>query len=149
MGEIESSSQKIGKIIGEIEDIAFQTNLLVLNAGVEAARAGGRGRGFAVVASEVRELAQRSSRAAHEINDLIASSERQVKLGVELVDRAGEALSGVTCEGDFCEHDSGGSFDALPVLALGRPSGHAVANRDAVQRAIRDPLPDRGHIFGG
>ncbi|TNE66372.1 MAG: methyl-accepting chemotaxis protein, partial [Rhodobacteraceae bacterium] len=55
----------------------------------------GGGRGFAVVASEVRELAQCSSRAAHEINDLIASSERQVKQGVELVDRAGEALRSI------------------------------------------------------
>ncbi|NIY78630.1 HAMP domain-containing protein [Celeribacter sp. HF31] len=92
MSEIEASSSKIGKIIDVIDDIAFQTNLLALNAGVEAARAGEAGRGFAVVASEVRELAQRSSRAAHEINDLISSSEAQVKHGVALVDRAGDAL---------------------------------------------------------
>ncbi|WP_394707367.1 methyl-accepting chemotaxis protein [uncultured Celeribacter sp.] len=92
MSEIEESSKKISKIIDVIDDIAFQTNLLALNAGVEAARAGDAGRGFAVVASEVRELAQRSSNAAHEINDLISSSEAQVKHGVALVDRAGDAL---------------------------------------------------------
>ena len=92
MSEIEGSAGKIAKIIDVIEDIAFQTNLLALNAGVEAARAGEAGRGFAVVASEVRALAQRSSDAAREINDLISSSGVQVQRGVELVDRAGKAL---------------------------------------------------------
>ncbi|WP_300519433.1 methyl-accepting chemotaxis protein [Aliiroseovarius sp.] len=95
MGEIESSSKQISKITGVIDDIAFQTNLLALNAGVEAARAGEAGRGFAVVASEVRALAQRSSDAAREINDLISASGGQVKRGVELVDQAGAALAGI------------------------------------------------------
>jgi len=64
MGGIEKSSQQIGQIIGVIDEIAFKTNLLALNAGVVAARAGDAGRGFAVVASEVRALAQRSAEAA-------------------------------------------------------------------------------------
>jgi len=92
MGEIQSSSSQISRIISVIDDIAFQTNLLALNAGVEAARAGEAGRGFAVVASEVRALAQRSSDAAREINDLISASGQHVKRGVDLVGRAGEAL---------------------------------------------------------
>ncbi len=95
MGEIESSSLQISKITSVIDDIAFQTNLLALNAGVEAARAGEAGRGFAVVASEVRALAQRSSEAAREINGLITQSSDQVKRGVDLVDRAGNALRGI------------------------------------------------------
>lgn len=95
MGEIENSSQQISKITGVIDDIAFQTNLLALNAGVEAARAGEAGRGFAVVASEVRALAQRSSDAAREINELISASGTQVKRGVQLVDQAGAALAGI------------------------------------------------------
>uniref|UniRef100_UPI0026381C7A methyl-accepting chemotaxis protein n=1 Tax=uncultured Aliiroseovarius sp. TaxID=1658783 RepID=UPI0026381C7A len=95
MGEIETSSRQISKITGVIDDIAFQTNLLALNAGVEAARAGDAGRGFAVVASEVRALAQRSSDAAREINDLISASGGHVTRGVELVDQAGAALSGI------------------------------------------------------
>ncbi|MFN0115745.1 MAG: methyl-accepting chemotaxis protein, partial [Paracoccaceae bacterium] len=95
MAEISSSSEKISKIIGVIDDIAFQTNLLALNAGVEAARAGEAGRGFAVVASEVRALAQRSSDAAREINDLISASSTQVRRGVGLVGQAGDALKGI------------------------------------------------------
>ena len=93
MEMIEGSSKAISNIIGVIDDIAFQTNLLALNAGVEAARAGDAGRGFAVVASEVRALAQRSSEAAKEINDLITSSGQQVQRGVSLVHQAGTALT--------------------------------------------------------
>jgi methyl-accepting chemotaxis protein len=93
MGEIQTSSGQISRIISVIDDIAFQTNLLALNAGVEAARAGEAGRGFAVVASEVRALAQRSSDAAREINDLISESGKHVSRGVDLVGQSGEALN--------------------------------------------------------
>ena len=92
MGKIESSSSEIGNIIGVIDEIAFQTNLLALNAGVEAARAGDAGKGFAVVAQEVRELAQRSAKAAKEIKDLINASNEHVKRGVNLVGETGKAL---------------------------------------------------------
>ncbi len=96
MTDIEKSSAQVAQIIGLIEEIAFQTNLLALNAGVEAARAGDAGRGFAVVASEVRALAQRASDAAMEIKSLIQKSTTQVKLGVDLVTRAGDALSAIS-----------------------------------------------------
>ncbi|WP_192964966.1 methyl-accepting chemotaxis protein [Phycobacter azelaicus] len=95
MTEIEQSSTHIAQIISVIDDIAFQTNLLALNAGVEAARAGEAGRGFAVVASEVRALAQRSSDAAMEIKTLISDSSRQVERGVDLVGKAGDALTNI------------------------------------------------------
>ncbi|MFP5076198.1 methyl-accepting chemotaxis protein [Rhizobium sp. YIM 134829] len=98
MGSIEQSSAEISNILGLIDDIAFQTNLLALNAGVEAARAGEAGKGFAVVAQEVRELAQRSAKAAKDIKALIASSRQHVTSGVSLVGDAGEALQGIARE---------------------------------------------------
>ncbi|PYG57680.1 HAMP domain-containing methyl-accepting chemotaxis protein [Rhizobium sp. UGM030330-04] len=93
MEKIEQSSGRIGSIISVIDEIAFQTNLLALNAGVEAARAGEAGRGFAVVAQEVRELAQRSARAAAEIKVLIQTSGAEVKDGARFVRETGAALS--------------------------------------------------------
>ena len=93
MSSIESSSKEINTIIDVIEGIAFQTNLLALNAGVEAARAGEAGKGFAVVASEVRDLAQRSGRAANDIKALISSSSSHVQEGVSLVNETGGLLN--------------------------------------------------------
>ncbi|HCD85213.1 MAG TPA: methyl-accepting chemotaxis protein [Agrobacterium sp.] len=85
MRRIEASSRQITGIIGVIDEIAFQTNLLALNAGVEAARAGEAGKGFAVVAQEVRDLAQRSAKAASEIRGHIRQSSTEVESGVKLV----------------------------------------------------------------
>jgi methyl-accepting chemotaxis protein len=93
MSRIDGASQKMADIISVIDEIARQTNLLALNAAVEAARAGEAGRGFAVVATEVRNLAQRASQAAKDINELITNSSGQVRDGVELVNRAGTALN--------------------------------------------------------
>jgi methyl-accepting chemotaxis protein len=92
MGRIKESSDKIGQIIDVIDSIAFQTNLLALNAGVEAARAGEAGKGFAVVAQEVRELAQRSAKAAKEIGGLIEASANEVATGARYVGETGDAL---------------------------------------------------------
>jgi methyl-accepting chemotaxis protein len=92
MTQINASSKKIAEISGVIDEIAFQTNLLALNAAIEAARAGEQGRGFAVVAQEVRNLAQRSSIAAKEINTLISESVEKITTGSELVNKSGNAL---------------------------------------------------------
>ncbi|MBB3692345.1 methyl-accepting chemotaxis protein [Sphingomonas sp. BK580] len=93
MRALERSSAEIGEIISVIDGFAFQTSLLALNAGIEAARAGNAGLGFAVVASEVRALAQRSADAAHDVKARITGSIRQVDLGVSLVAEAGNALA--------------------------------------------------------
>jgi len=92
MDAIATSSQEIARIIKVIDDIAFQTNLLALNAAVEAARAGQHGRGFAVVAQEVRNLAERSAKAARETADLIEDSGRRVAEGVGIADETAGAL---------------------------------------------------------
>ncbi len=95
MTAIENSSKRIAEITSVINSIAFQTNILALNAAVEAARAGEQGRGFAVVASEVRNLAQRSSQAAKEIEGLISESVNQVSHGATLVGNAGKTMDDI------------------------------------------------------
>ncbi len=110
VGALGNNSNQIGEIVATIEDIADQTNLLALNAAIEAARAGEQGRGFAVVADEVRQLAERTTKATSEIQRIIITLQRDVKNvmgsmeqssqsvqhGVERVKLSGEAITDIT-----------------------------------------------------
>jgi len=95
MNVINDQSSEVQKIIKVIDEIAFQTNLLALNAAVEAARAGVHGKGFAVVAEEVRNLAQRSAKAAKETTDLIEGNVNSVHRGVEIAESTAGALANI------------------------------------------------------
>src|SRR5579884_3427997 len=130
--ELGKSSDQIGRIIGVIDDIADQTNLLALNAAIEAARAGEQGRGFAVVADEVRKLAEQSQAAAGRIAGLIGEIQRETDRVVAAV---GEA-AGRTHEGTAIVEQTREAFAAIDgavsevtakVIEITRASGEVAA----------------------
>ncbi len=109
VSDLGGRSQEIGKIVATIDNIAAQTNLLALNAAIEAARAGEQGRGFAVVADEVRKLAERSSTATKEIASLVGGIQASLRDAVNAMQQGSKDVE----TGYMLAADAGASLDAI------------------------------------
>ncbi len=109
VGGLGVRSREIGQIVGTITQIADQTNLLALNAAIEAARAGEQGRGFAVVADEVRKLAEESQAAAGSIETIIRDIQRETERAVSAMDEGRREVG----EGSAKVTAAGGAFEAI------------------------------------
>jgi methyl-accepting chemotaxis protein len=104
--KIRSFSEEVINIVHLLDEISFQTNLLALNAAVEAARAGEAGKGFAVVADEVRNLAQRSANSSKQIKMILDQNKVQMNDGVNAVKQTGQSLNTIV-----------GTFDKVETIA--------------------------------
>ncbi len=162
LGEIltnlNKSTKKIGEIVNVINDVSDQTNLLALNAAIEAARAGEAGRGFAVVADEVRKLAERTSKATGEISEIIATLRRESTMATTAMEDAEEEVrkgSGLGKESLVILNDIIGSSEKMltasttVVTAVGQQSatiGDVNNNLQQIVRSISESTKAIGEV---
>jgi methyl-accepting chemotaxis protein len=137
--DLNDASERISSFVGTIQGIARQTNLLALNAAIEAARAGEHGRGFAVVADEVRKLADGSARAAHDVDTTVTQIREQIETFVATMDRGFTKVSGV----EEASKGAEAAFEEiLAAIAQVREAAQRVAQAADTNRAAFETVDD-------
>jgi methyl-accepting chemotaxis protein len=139
-----SEADKIGQVMSEIEGIAEQTNLLALNAAIEAARAGEAGRGFAVVADEVRQLAHRTQQSTQEIEDTVSQLQKGSTLAVDLMKTSLEGSEKSVQQADAVGDVMQQIIEAIKQIT---DANHTVANATDEQNHVVKSLNSDIHII--